>query len=271
LIVAIQKKMSFIFGKSDNPDIHQVIDEESYFAEFIFNTGIDKLNLGNWKFCSLYHLDYLPRLPGIYLYINWYSHLSGYDELSDTLLYVGRSKSLKQRWLPNDNGTRGHHLPYRVSFLHTWLEWSETVIDETGIIYCQLEKVHLKHLEKLELFLIQVLAPRLNRKQTPLRSFKLAESYTYQYMKSLGKPSFFDWPDSIQTFHSEIMNACNEYMDLQIRNAPVNISFHKNFDYKAVVPGFKFLPNEWQENMAYIPSQVLRKIIETKLKSLCVQ
>ena len=260
--------MSFIFSKPDNPDLHQVVDKESYFAEFIFDTGIDKLNLGDWKFCSLYHLKYLPQSPGIYLYIDWYSHLYGY-ELSDTLLYVGRSKSLKQRWLPNNNG-RGHHLPYRVSFLRTWLEWSETVIDETGIIYCQLDKVHLKHLEKLELFLIQVLAPKLNRKQTPLRSFKLAESYMYRYMKSIGRPIFFDWSDSIQTYHSEIMNAYNEYIALQIRNAPNNISFHKNLDYRAVVPGFKFLPREWQENMAYIPSQVLRKIIETKLKSLCV-
>ena len=262
--------MSFIFWKPDDPDIHQVVDKESYFAEFIFDTGIDKLNLGDWRFCSLYHIDYLPESPGIYLYIDWYGHLS-YEELPATLLYIGMSKSLKKRWVPNNDGTKGHHLPYRVNFLRTWLEWTDTIAYETGIIYCQLEKINLKQLEKLESFLIQALAPRLNRNKTPLRSFKLAESYVHKYMKFKGKPNSFDWSDSIQTFQNEIINACYEYIAIQVREAPVNISSHKKFlDYEAVVPGFKFLPNEWQENMAHIPSQVLWKIIKTNLELLYI-
>lgn len=233
--------------------------------------GIEQWELGEWQCCPLVNSSDLPETPGLYL---WFDAMETVEwDNPHKLLYIGIApESLHNRWHPPDENHSGHHIVSRLG--NSGVEFCEAVWYETTIVFCKLPTVNLEELERIKSCLIEALAPRLNRQKTPLRSYKLAHKVFKEVAESRWERQygefFCEYPRPVQDLYELILNSAYEFEQSQIATAKERLSqlANPNFRYRAVVPGWSFLPNEWHNDMRDCPGTVIRKAIVNQLETL---
>ena len=246
------------------------MNEYTQFHPLFTDHGVENLGLGPWRACHVNYLQELPAISGVYLYVTNSYYAAEHEEI----LYVGIApETFPDRWRePEAPGRGGHHVVWRLGATDA-VEHCDVMPEETGVVYCELPGCPLAELERIENCLIDLLAPPLNRQKSPLRPFKAAVKYITQFASERGWPAHEDhWPNAgVRELYSDILKQAVEFRVKQIEQASKLMGVVAgHWNYRAFVPGFDFLPREWQRSMRDCPTDVIRKSVLKKLASLCV-
>lgn len=258
--------------------------------------GLDLLGLTDWECCSAISTRGLPDCPGLYILLDQFGGYSWDDP--DTLLYIGYSHQSLYHRFNFDEGKEIHHaLANHLAgeYDKSPIERTESLVHEILIAYHPWDDSAAYNLSDVESLLIEVLAPKWNRKGSPLLVYKnffdIIEELSRVFFPDIdedfygGVDDFFAdylgyaettlFPFLIQKVIQEAHAVSCLFAEKSLHNARKNVAeaICNNLIFNAIVPGLSVFSERRQKNCRDLRKKEIRQVMEglfvRELRKVC--